>query len=202
MALGNLADVFSAPTVAPLPDYGAQAAQSVAAAQQAYASRPHGLGNILGRIGDALLQANGIAPIHQAELDRQQTQTALQGFLQDPNAAIQALMQVNAPEGIKLYTALHPPSETPEGVKEFNYYNSLPPEQKPGFEKFLQLTHPGMMAPLTLDRDATVQMPSSIPQVMDQKSYDAVPVGSQYLTPDGHIRVKGGATASPSRTFP
>jgi hypothetical protein len=198
MALGNLADVFSAPTVAPLPDYGDQAKQSVAAAQQAAASRPHGLGNILGRIGDALLQANGIAPIHQAQVDRDQTQTALQGFLDNPDAAIAALMRVNAPAGINLYRAIHPPSEIPEGVKEFNYYNTLPAEQKPGFEKFLQLTHPGMMSPVTLDA-----MPETI-QTPGQEVTATGPNGQKIrLNPQTQQwEPIGGQTASPSGNFP
>lgn len=42
----------------------------------------------------------------------------------------------------------------------------------------------------------------NIPQVHDQSSYDAVPPGSQYMGPDGHIRVKGGQTGSaPSGGF-
>lgn len=43
----------------------------------------------------------------------------------------------------------------------------------------------------------------NLPQVGDQTSYDAVPPGAQYMTPDGHIRVKGGQTGSaPSGGFP
>jgi hypothetical protein len=33
---------------------------------------------------------------------------------------------------------------------------------------------------------------ADMPQVHDQASYDAVPPGGQYITPDGHVRVKGG----------
>jgi hypothetical protein len=43
----------------------------------------------------------------------------------------------------------------------------------------------------------------NIPSVTDQQSYDAVPTGSQYRTPDGHIRVKqGGPSQSGSGGFP
>lgn len=40
------------------------------------------------------------------------------------------------------------------------------------------------------------------PQVRDQASYDAVPPGAQYMTPDGQIRVKqGGQSVAPAGPF-
>jgi hypothetical protein len=43
----------------------------------------------------------------------------------------------------------------------------------------------------------------NVPQVHDQASYDAVPPGSSYITPDGHTRVKQGGQmgAAPSGGF-
>lgn len=42
-----------------------------------------------------------------------------------------------------------------------------------------------------------------IPKVSDQQSYDAVPPGAQYMTPDGHVRVKqGGPSSQGSGGFP
>jgi hypothetical protein len=42
-----------------------------------------------------------------------------------------------------------------------------------------------------------------LPHVSDQASYDAVPPGSQYMAPDGHVRIKqGGQAATPPATFP
>jgi hypothetical protein len=41
-----------------------------------------------------------------------------------------------------------------------------------------------------------------MPHVTDQSSYDAVPPGAQYMSPDGHIRTKqGGQTGAPSGGF-
>lgn len=37
-----------------------------------------------------------------------------------------------------------------------------------------------------------------VPQVHDQASYDAIPPGAQYTTPDGHIRVKQGGPSQPA----
>jgi hypothetical protein len=42
-----------------------------------------------------------------------------------------------------------------------------------------------------------------LPQVADQASYDAIPPGSQYVSPDGQVRVKqGGQTPQASGGFP
>jgi hypothetical protein len=52
--------------------------------------------------------------------------------------------------------------------------------------------------------DGTHQVGSpAVPQVHDQASYDAVPPGSPYMTPDGHTRVKQGGQmgAAPSGGF-
>jgi hypothetical protein len=38
----------------------------------------------------------------------------------------------------------------------------------------------------------------AVPQVHDQSSYDAIPPGAQYMTPDGHVRVKGGQAGQSS----
>ena len=41
----------------------------------------------------------------------------------------------------------------------------------------------------------------NMPRVTDQASYDAVPSGAQYMTPDGQIRVKGGQSPQGSGGF-
>lgn len=41
-----------------------------------------------------------------------------------------------------------------------------------------------------------------IPKVSDAASYDAIKPGQQYMTPDGHIRIKGGASSNASGGFP
>lgn len=66
----------------------------------------------------------------------------------------------------------------------------------------------GTMKPLVMPNDGTQAVGSSaqggVPHVSDQASYDAVPPGQHYVTPDGHVRVKqGGATGdAPSGGFP
>lgn len=186
------------PQQSPLASY--LGASNIPTPEQPHHSK---LRNTLGAIGDAMLVATGHAPIYRQRMEQEQQNQALQGFLQNPDEAIQRLMQIDPRSGIALYSQVHPKSEVPESVKGYNYYNALPDSEKPRFEKYLQLTHPGMMAPVTLGPNDTVETPgSSLPHVSDQASYDAVPAGAQYTTPDGHVRVKGGATAStPSPTF-
>lgn len=41
-----------------------------------------------------------------------------------------------------------------------------------------------------------------VPRVSDQASYDAVKPGQQYMTPDGHVRVKGGGAVAGTGNFP
>jgi hypothetical protein len=57
--------------------------------------------------------------------------------------------------------------------------------------------NPGDQAP-----GAPVQA-GGLPHVSDQRSYDAIPPGTQYMTPDGHVRVKqGGQPVAPAGGFP
>jgi hypothetical protein len=49
----------------------------------------------------------------------------------------------------------HPASEVPSGLKEFQYYQGLDPTTRAAYEKFLQITHPAMMAPITLGPNDT-----------------------------------------------
>lgn len=169
--------------------------------------RPHGIRNLLGIIGDALLVSHGQAPAYQNKLNEMQQNTALQGFLTNPDEAVQRLMQVDPRAGIALYSQIHPKSEVPQGVKEYEYYHGLPDEQRAGFEKFLQLTHPGMMAPVTLgENDHVEQLPTSGPPqsaIEHLKAHpELAPQFDQKYGSGSSSKVLGGATAStPSPTF-
>jgi hypothetical protein len=46
------------------------------------------------------------------------------------------------------------------------------------------------------------QAPGGVPKVTDEASYSAIKPGQQYMTPDGHIRIKGGASSNASGGFP
>ncbi len=80
----------------------------------------HGLSGFLDRIGDALLIAHGVAPIHMQRFQQQQANTALSGFLTNPDQAVAALMRIPGQEAnaIDLYKAIHPSTENPELIKE------------------------------------------------------------------------------------
>jgi hypothetical protein len=139
---------------------------------------PHGpskFRNFLGALGDALMVGGGGQPLYRQRMEEQRQQSALQGFLTNPDQAIAQLMQVDAPTGIALYRAVHPPSETPIGIKEYEYAKGN--GYKGGYEDFVKLTHPALMSPVTLGANDTIEQPSdgALPHVTDQSSYDAVP---------------------------
>jgi hypothetical protein len=74
------------------------------------------------------------------------------------------------------------------GVLQFN--------KRTGATQDLIAPNPGTQAP-----GSPVQA-GGLPHVSDQSSYDAVPPGSQYITPDGHIRIKqGGQPLAPAGGF-
>lgn len=80
----------------------------------------NGLGfkDILGILGDSILQAHGRQPIYGPLHEKRQLQGALQNFLTDPDSAIQALMKVDAPTAINLYKMVHPTKAEPDIVVE------------------------------------------------------------------------------------
>jgi hypothetical protein len=112
---------------------------------------------------------------------------------------------------IHIADALKPEAgaQDPGIIREFDIATQrhLVPEGT-SFQQYAQMRNPGMTAPVTIPYGATVTAPGqaasgNVPQVHDQASYDAIPPGSQYMTPDGHMRVKGGSTApAPSSGFP
>ncbi len=186
------------------PQAAPQNAQAQAVPQAPH--QPSKFRNFLGAIGDALLVSKGLPPLYHQRMEEQRQNQALSGFLTNPDQAIAQLMQADPKMGIELWKGMHPASEKTMEQKVYEYEQSLPAEQRPAFEKSIALTHPGLVAPITMGPTDTYDPgtgPSAaLPHVTDQKSYDAVPSGGQFTTADGKIRTKGGATASPSPTFP
>jgi hypothetical protein len=166
--------------------------------------------NFLGALGDALSVANGGEPYYRQRAQEQQVRGALQGFLTNPDEAISALLKVDPASAITLFRAVHPANEVPAALKEWEAYNALPDDQKPAFIKFRQALNPQILSPVTLGPNdtydpgtggASAGAPAAMPHVTDQATYDAVPPGAQYTTPDGKIRTKGGQTVAPSGNF-
>jgi hypothetical protein len=170
-----------------------------------------GLANFLGRLGDALLVGTGHDPIYapmlkdrEAESRKQHLGTALANYLGDSDSALAEIFRADPEVGIDLYKIQHPASEVPSGLKEFQYYQGLDPTTRAAYEKFLQITHPAMMAPITLGPNDTYDpgggatAADGLPTVSDQASYDAVPAGGKYKDPQGNIRTKGGQSGGGS----
>lgn len=189
-----------------LPDYTSQLNQAFAQADQAAQQHHSTLRNVLGAIGDALLIGNGVQPLYHQQQQQNQLATDMTNYLGDNNAALADAFRVNPTVAAEMFKYMHPASEVPQSVKEFDYYNGLPTDRQAAFEKFLQLTHPGLMAPVTVEPGSTVQQPgaSSVPVVKTQSDYDALPPGATYQDTRGNYGVKGGKggqTAGPSGNF-
>lgn len=167
-----------------------------------------GFRNVLGIIGDSILQGHGRQPIYGPLHEKKQIQGALQNFLTDPDGAIQALMEVDAPAAISLYRTVHPANEVPAAMKEWQAYQGMSPEDRAQFLKFRQSLSPQIMSPITLGPNDTYEAPGgapadSVPTINSQAEYDALPPGARYRDSQGNPGIKrGGATASPSQTFP
>lgn len=80
--------------------------------------QPSKFRNFLGAIGDALLVSHGMQPMYRQAQQERQLNSALQGFLTNPDAAIASVMQIDPMTGIKLYQMQHPKAETPAIVGE------------------------------------------------------------------------------------
>lgn len=168
---------------------------------------PSGIHRFLDSIGDALLVANGGPPIHRQHMQEAQAQSALQGFLTDPDQAIAQLMQVDAPTGIALWKSMHPGSERTELQKDYEYLKGVDPKAA---DEFLHNKTQG--APLIANNgDGTFTI---IPRntIAPQSSGGAPSVGA---VEDGYRfkggdpakqenwePVQGGQTAQPSGGFP
>lgn len=200
-----------------LPDMsGVQSDLNMMRAQDAAAMAPKhsggGFKNVLGMLGDALLQANGHEPIYAPHKKQQQLGESLAGYLGGDNPQLADILRADPSTGVALWNAMRKP-DIPAEAQDFKYYQGLPADQRSQYERYLQLTHPGMNAPLSLGANDTY-VPAgapgnptggagaSMPFAATPEEARKYPPGTTINTPYGVKRVPGGATASPSPTFP
>jgi hypothetical protein len=184
---------------------------------QPQAEAPHGLhallngtgglfggaiGNVLGRIGDALLVANGQQPMYAPRQQSRRLSQALSNYLGNMEPGMADIFAADPETGLALYKAQHPSTETPAALKEFEYYKGLQGPDRSSYEQFLKLTHPGMMSPITLGPNdsyddgshAAGETTATNPQTGEKVRFNPS---------TGAWEPMGGATAStPSPTFP
>jgi hypothetical protein len=172
-----------------------------------------GIRDFLGFLGDALLVSSGHAPIYQTRMRQKKLGSALSQYLGSSDPMLASIFETDPETGLALYKMQHPASEIPQGVKEFQYYNKMQGPERTAFEKFLQLTHPTMGAPVTLGPTDTIEYPggsggggapSDVPTVSSaQEAISKYPPGTIVQSPDGRkFKVPGGPTAAPSGNFP
>jgi len=165
------------------------------------------LADVAGLIGDTLLSASGQAPIY--------TPNVLQQRQQDTALKRQALQQQ---QELAQQMALY----------DYKRANPMPINNDTANDYAFRVSHLGQAAAdewLKSQGDPVVTVPlgpnrvysgprsglgaalsgggqaSGVPKVMDQASYDAVPPGAQYMSPDGHIRTKGGSSGNAGGGF-
>lgn len=216
-ALTSLASSAAAPAVASAPadasnptnstGFASPNAQTMAIlnAPPDVPAHRHGLGNVLGRIGDALLVANGQQPIYANTIRNQKLGQELGNYLGSSDQALAQVFQTDPEVGLKLYEYKHPASEVPADLKEYAAYANMSGPDRAQYERFLELTHPGMNAPITLGaNDQYLPGGQSIPTVNTPEEAMKYPPGTVVKrSSDGKMfTVPGGATASPSPTFP
>jgi hypothetical protein len=164
-----------------------------------------GIRDFLGRLGDALLVANGRSPIYaqriqQRQEDERRTRvgSALAQLLGGGDASMAALFQDDPDAGLAVYKATHEKDDKPAAFDEFEHYMRLPDEQKPAYEKYLRLKHPGMMAPISLGPNDTLETPGQ-----EAIAEDANGNRIRYNPQSGAWEPVGGPTDSnPSVPFP
>jgi hypothetical protein len=107
-----------------LPDYTSQLNQAFAQADQAAQQHHSTLRNVLGAIGDALLIGNGVQPLYHQQQQQNQLATDMTNYLGDNNAALADAFRVNPTVAAEMFKYMHPATETPAEVKEYQYAKS------------------------------------------------------------------------------
>jgi hypothetical protein len=157
---------------------------------------------VLGVIGDALLAANGRPGIYTPMIAQEREQQR-----REQNALDQWRQEYD-------YKVKHPVPVNNDTANDYAFWQSkLTPEQ---FEQWKQKNYDPIVTQV-LPNGQFISAPrsqigalmggqsasyGSIPSVSDQASYDAVPSGARYKTPDGHIRIKGGGAGNGAGNFP
>jgi hypothetical protein len=163
---------------------------------------------IAGSIGDALLQMNGMQPIYAPTVEAQR----------DERAKMQMMQAKRQQEWDDWVAQQQYKRENPEPVNNdtVNDYGFI--KQRLGEEaadNYLRnLGDPYVTTPLPGNRYYAGPRsgmgaalgggaePADVPTVSDEASYNAIPAGAQYRTPEGKLKVKGGAASNGGGPFP
>lgn len=102
--------------------------------------------------------------------------------------------------------AFREPAQQPESIREAAWLND-PARTKDELAAYYRAKGPILTQQngntVAFNRDGTPYGSGGVPHVTDQASYDAVPPGGQYTTPDGTLRTKsGGGVSNGTGMFP
>jgi hypothetical protein len=187
--------------------------------------------NALGMIGDLLSTWRGGQPLYQERLQQEQAKARQQqigqqlaNYLGADDPGLASIIAGDPGTGLELWKMKHPSQEpftlgenqarfdasgreiahgpAARKIREIDGVAFDENTGQPLFESPYSKVIPGTEGSFFEQPRIGFGRRSATPRVTDQKSYDAIQPGQQYMTPDGNIRVKpGGATASPSPTF-
>lgn len=208
-ALGNQPGDFSDPSMQIAGMQGQQAPQAPQAPQAAMPQVPHHstFANILGMLGDALLAAHGRPAIYGPRVAQEKLGATLAASLGNSDPNMMALAQQDPGTFLQIWQAQHKKDDLPAGLQEFQAYRDMPSDQKPTYERFLQLTHPGMTTPVIMEPGDHLLGGSSGPPAAAVAHLQSHPelagAFDQKYGSGAAARALGGATAStPSSNFP
>ena len=113
--------------------------QALMAAQEPRGLFGGGIGNVLGRIGDALLVANGHQPMYAPKAEARRKNQAIRNYLGQLDPELAALIGSGLEGGtaVDLYKLRHPkPEGQPSFVQEFLYRQGLDPDAQKAFDAY------------------------------------------------------------------
>lgn len=143
------AGVMGFPAPGPAQPVGPQVAQQPQFQQP---RKPHGVGNFLGHLGDALLVASGRGPMYapmiaqrEAQERQQQVGQMLGNVLGRLDPSLRDLVAADPGTGLEIFKLLHPQqreADTPSAVREFEYFSGLDPAKQKSYRGFRRDTRP------------------------------------------------------------
>lgn len=203
MAFENFLGGFAGP-IDEMSGIQSALAQNAMRAPPPQQRRGGGLGNILGMLGDAISIGAGGQPLYQQRRRQEAVSGAMQNFMDDPRAAVQALLQAGEPEmAIQLLNATKQRDDRPGIMREFDEVSRLPPDQRGAFMEYLKTRFPGAMSPIIMGENDTLEMPGQSAPQGEMIAEDGNGNRVRYNPQSGAWEPMGGETDSaPSSPFP
>lgn len=124
--------------------------------------KPHGVGNFLGKLGDALLMASGRAPMYapmmqarEAQERQQQVGQMLGNVLGRLDPSLRDLVSADPGTGLEIFKLLHPQAGVPPETIRLMQAAGIDPQSSEGKAIIQQHLQGGGASPSTFERELT-----------------------------------------------